>query len=132
MLDHARARARRAADAPYRGEEGVGYAGTEKEGAVSAASGDGGCEVEVGGAVEAGGCAVRFEGVTFRYASRDVPALVGMSFEVCALSHYGHYAHCAHYGHYAHYAHYAIMPTTPTTLTTLTRPARYVRGRRRR
>ena len=42
---------------------------------------------EAGGAVRGevgmGGVAARFERVTFRYASRDVPALEDMSFEVC-------------------------------------------------
>ena len=71
------------------GAEGAGAAGME---ASSEASGGGGCAVgvggeaggEVGGAVGMGGVAVRFERVTFRYASRDVPALEDMSFEVCS------------------------------------------------
>ena len=103
MLDDGRAR--RAAKGPGRnpgrgeltqshagagmGAEGSGAAGMD---ASSKASGGGGRAVGVGGEaggaaggeVGMGGVAVRFEKVTCRYASRDVPALEDMSFEVCS------------------------------------------------
>ena len=102
MLDDGRAR--RAATGPGRnpgrgelaqshagegmGAEGSGAAGVDASSEVSGgggrAVGEGGeAGGAVGGEVGVRGVAVLFEKVTFRYASRDVPALEDMSFEVC-------------------------------------------------